>query len=166
MLFQSGMKSSLTLYLPIYLTGQGQSLWYSSISLSLLQFFGVVGTFLFGNLSDKFGRKNTLIFSSIGSTLSMSLFVYFGNMYILAILGIFLFASGPILMATVQDTNSHVPTFMNSLYMSINFGVSSVVVFCVGVLGDKYGLNTTYIICNILAIGCIPTAFFLTRYIR
>ncbi|MGL1955757.1 MAG: MFS transporter [Colwellia sp.] len=166
LLFQSGMKSALTLYLPIYLTSQGESLWYAGFSLSLLQFFGVIGTFLAGNFSDKIGRSKMLIISSIGSTISMSIFVYTGNIYMLAFLGLFLFASGPVIMATVQDTNSHMPTFMNSIYMTINFGISSIIVFSVGMLGDTFGLESTYLICNILALGCIPTAYLLTKYVK
>lgn len=166
LLFQSGMKSALTLYLPVYLTSQGESLWYAGISLSTLQLFGVLGTFLAGHLSDKVGRKKILIISSIGSAISMALFIHFANIYILAVLGLFLFAAGPVLMASVQDTNTHMPTFINSIYMSVNFGVSSVVVFAVGMLGDKFGLPVTYIICNLLAIGCIPAACLLTKYIK
>lgn len=164
LLLQSGMKSALTLYLPIYLTSRGESLWYAGISLAVLQFFGVIGTFIAGNLSDKIGRKNTLVISSIGSTIMMGLFIHFGSIYMLAILGLFLFASGPVLMASVQEIKSHMPTFINSIYMSINFGVSSFIVLSVGVLGDNFGLQTTYIICNILAVACIPMAFLLTKY--
>ena len=166
LLFQSGMKSALTLYLPIYLTSHGESLWHAGISLSLLQFFGVIGTFWAGNFSDKIGRSKTLIISSLGSAISMSFFIYTGSLYVLALLGLFLFASGPVIMATVQDTNSHMPTFMNSIYMTINFGISSVIVFGVGLSGDTLGLESTYLICNILAIGCIPAAYLLTKYVK
>ena len=166
LLFQSGIKSALTLYLPVYLIEQGESLWYAGISLSILQFSGVIGAFAAGNISDKIGRKSTLIITSIGTALSVALFIYFNNIFILGIVGLFLLSTGPILMATVQDTNTNMPTFMNSMYMSVNFGVSSIIVFGVGLLGDKVGLDTTYIIFNIAAIGCIPMAFLLTRYVR
>lgn len=96
----------------------------------------------------------------------MGLFIYTGQIYMLAFLGLFLFASGPVIMATVQDTNSHMPTFMNSIYMSINFGVSSIIVLMVGMLGDNLGLENTYIICNVLAIGCIPSAYLLNKYLK
>ena len=56
--FQAAMKSALTLYLPVYLTSQGASLWFAGISLSVLQFFGVVGTFCAGSISDKIGHRN------------------------------------------------------------------------------------------------------------
>lgn len=164
--FQAGMKSAITLYLPVYLTNQGESLWYAGISLSILQFFGVLGAFSAGSLSDRFGRKNVLVITSIGSALCMGLFIQFGSIYILPFLGLFLLSSGPVLMATVQDTQTHMPTFMNSMYMSISFSVTSLVVFAVGMLGDGVGLETTFIICNILAFGSIPFAFLLTKFIK
>jgi len=166
LLFQSGIKSALTLYLPVYLINQGQSLWYAGISLSVLQLSGVVGALVSGNISDRIGRKSALVIASIGTAVSVALFIYFNSIVLLAIVGLFLLSTGPILMATVQDTDTHMPTFMNSMYMSINFGISSIIVFGVGLLGDYIGLSTTYLICNIVAIGCIPIAFLLTKYIK
>jgi len=163
LLFQSGMKSALTLYLPIYLVGEGQSLWYAGISLALLQLFGVIGTFASGSMSDKIGRRETLLIATTGSALFMGIFIYTGSIISLALLGLFLFATSPVLMASVQDTNSNMPTFMNSIYMSINFGISSIVVFAVGFLGDTQGLATTYLVFNIVAIGSVPMAFLLGR---
>ncbi|WP_020676701.1 MFS transporter [Geopsychrobacter electrodiphilus] len=163
--FQSAMKSALTLYLPVYLTHQGASLWFAGISLSVLQFFGVIGTFCAGNISDKIGRQNTLVISSIGSVIAMAMFILTQNIILLAILGFFLFASGPVLMACIQDTNSNMPTFMNSMYMFINFGVSSLLVFTLGFLGDWIGLERTYELSVMFAIGTIPLAFLLTRCI-
>ncbi len=161
---QAAMKSALTLYLPVYLTGQGESLWYAGISLSVLQFFGVVGTFCAGSLSDKIGRQNTLVISSIGAVITMGLFVYTQNIMLLSLLGLFMFASGPVLMASIQDTDSNMPTFMNSMYMFINFGVGSVVVFVLGFSGDLIGLEQTYKWCVVLALGTIPMALLLNRF--
>ena len=166
LLFQSAMKSALTLYLPVYLINQGETLWYAGISISILQLFGVIGTLASGNISDKIGRKTTLIIASVGAVISMALFIWFNTVFILPLVGLFLFATGPVLMATVQSTSSNMPTFMNSMYMSINFGVSASIVFCVGLLGDYFGLGITYIICNIMAIGTIPMSFMLTKYAR
>jgi FSR family fosmidomycin resistance protein-like MFS transporter len=165
-LFQAGLKSALTLYLPVYLVNQGESLWFAGISLSILQFSGVIGALGAGHISDKIGRQSTLALSSIGSVVSAALFIHFNSIFILPFVGLFILSTGPVLMATIQDTNSHMPTFMNSMYMSVNFGVGSIIVFGVGLLGDNVGLNLTYIICNVLAIGCIPMAFLLNRYIR
>ncbi len=163
MLFQAGLKSALTLYLPVYLTQQGESLLYAGISLAILQGFGVAGALMLGSISDKFGRKNTLLLSSSALVLFMGLFLYFKSIFLIPFIGFFLLSSGPVLMALVQDTNSNMPTFMNSMYMSINFGASSLIVFCVGVFGDNFGLESTYMIFTLVAIGCMPAIYFMDK---
>jgi len=50
------------------------------------------------------------------------------------------------------------------MYMFINFGVSSILVFALGFVGDWIGLERTYQICVIVALGTIPMAFLLTRF--
>ena len=159
-LFNTALRSTLTLYLPVYLVNNGATIWYGGIALSILQFAGVVGVYYSGKISDKLGRDKTLIFSSIGSVLFMGVFLYTQNILVLGVLGLFVFAPAPVLMALVQDTNSSMPTFMHSIYMGINFGLSSVVVLFIGFLGDSIGLNETFMICNILGIGTILAVWF------
>lgn len=168
-LFQAWMKSALVLYLPVYLKGEGFGLWYAGISLALLELFGVLGVLFAGHYSDTIGRTKMLVISSIGAALGMCTLLFANEVFILpslAFAGFFLFSTGPVLMATVQDTNTHMPTFMNSLYMSVNFGVSSFIVFGVGVLGDWLGLATTYAICAALAFVCIPIALLIPKVMR
>ncbi len=165
MFFQSAMKMSVTLYLVVYLTEHGFSLWYASAALSVLQFFGVIGTFLSGTLSDKFGRQRTLVFMSSGAALTMSAFLFADTVYtvfpLLALLGIFMFANGPIMLSVIHELDTKMPTFINSVYMSINFSISSVVVLLMGFFGDKIGLDKTYMIAAIMAFFAIGFAFFL-----
>ena len=116
LLFQSVMKSALTLYLPLYLTERGAGLWLAGASLSILQFFGVAGTFASGTLSDRFGRTRTLLTASVGSIGAMGLFLSTHHVAFLALTGLFLFSTGPVLLTMVQETNSPMPTFMNSMY--------------------------------------------------
>jgi FSR family fosmidomycin resistance protein-like MFS transporter len=161
-LFNAGMKTALTLYLPVYLTGRGESLWFAGSSLALLQGFGVVGVFLSGRISDLIGRRWTLGVSSAGTVVFMVLFSLTGNIVFLCFLGFFLFASGPVLMAAVQDTDTAMPTFMNGLYMTINFGVGSLVALAVGFLGDSVGLDRTYLYTALFGIGLVPASLLLT----
>ncbi len=166
MMFQSAMKSVLVLYLPVYLTQNGSSLWYAGISLSVLQFFAVLGTLFSGSYSDKIGRYNMLLLSSVISAVFMVLFVLYHDILLfplLAVIGFFLFATGPVLLASVQDLNSGMPTFANSIYMTVNFGVSSIVVYIVGKLGDVIGLNETYQISAALSFVCIAFVFALKK---
>ena len=165
MFFQSAMKMATTLYLAVYLIQHGFSLWYASIALSVLQFFGVVGTFLSGNISDKIGRQKTLVIMSIGSALTMTAFLLTDNIYIvfplLSLLGVFMFANGPIMLSVIHELETKMPTFINSVYMTINFSISSIVVLAMGMFGDRLGLDTTYMIAAILAYIAIPFALLL-----
>ena len=170
MFFQSAMKMATTLYLAVYLTQHGFSLWYASIALSVLQFFGVIGTFLSGNISDKIGRQKTLVIMSSGSAITMTLFLLSDNIYIifplLSLLGIFMFANGPIMLSVIHEVETKMPTFINSVYMTINFSISSIVVLAMGMFGDKLGLDTTYIIASILAYIAIPFALSLNYVLK
>jgi len=170
MFFQSAMKMAVTLYLVVYLTGHGFSLWYASAALSVLQFFGVIGTFLSGNLSDKFGRQRTLVIMSSGAALTMSAFLFAQTIYtvfpLLALLGIFMFANGPIMLSVIHELDTKMPTFINSVYMSINFSISSIVVLLMGIFGDAIGLDKTYEIATLMAFIAIGFAFSLNRTVR
>jgi FSR family fosmidomycin resistance protein-like MFS transporter len=164
LIFRAGMKSALTLYLPTYLTTKGDSIWFASISLSVLQLSGAAGTFGAGFVSDKINHRNTLMISAIASPAIMWAFAHSHGVFsilLLILMGIVLFASGPIMLAIVQETNTQRPAFVNSIYMTINFGVTSVMVILVGVFGDIYGLEFTYKISAGFAVLSIPFIFFL-----
>ena len=158
-IFRAAMKLALTLYLPTFLTQQGNTLWLAGISLAVLQFSGAIGTFFAGPISDKFGRKNILLITSIINPILMWIFISANGSFmipLLIIMGFFLFASGPVLLALVQDTDSDHPSFVNGIFMTISFGVSSLMVLLIGFLGDSFGLIITYKICAIISIASIP----------
>ncbi len=79
----------------------------------------------------------------------------------LLLLGFFMFAPGPVLMALVQDVSKELPVFMNSLYMTISFGTSAISVVFAGLMGDWLGLEQTYLISAIIAIGAVPCVLLL-----
>jgi len=165
-IFRAAMKLSLTLFLPTFLVKQGNTLWLAGISLALLQFSGAIGTFFAGPLSDKFGRKNILLITSIINPILMWIFISSDGRFmipILIIMGFFLFASGPIILALVQDTDSDHPSFVNGIYMTLSFGVSSIMVLLIGFLGDRFGLILTYQICAVLSILSIPFILMLKK---
>ena len=165
-LFRSAMKSALTLYLPIYLTSKGESLWWAGISLSVFQFAGAVGTLGAGVISDTIGRKNTLLISAILSPLLMWGFIYANAFWlwpILILTGLLLFAQGPVLLAIFQETNTKRPAFVNSIYMTINFFINALMILLVGVSGDYLGLDLTYQISAFLAIFSIIFIYFLPK---
>ena len=59
----------------------------------------------------------------------------------------------------MHDFNIKIQTFINSVYMSINFSISSIVVLLMGAFGDVIGLDTTYEIATVMAFIAIVFAF-------
>ncbi len=162
--FRAAMKSALTIYLPTYLTSKGSSLWLAGISLSVLQLSGAGGTFLAGIVSDRLGRKNTLLAISAVNPFLMWLFLVLDRKFAIPVLiaaGFFLFASGPVLLALVNDIDSRRMSFINGIYMTLNFTLSSLMVLVVGFVADRIGLDLTFKISAIVALGSIPFAIFL-----
>jgi len=165
-LFRASMKSALTLYLPTYLTLKGETLWLAGISLSVFQFAGAAGTFLAGYISDKIGRRTTLLITAVVSPFLMWLFIYSNSILVFPVLivtGIIVFAQGPVLLALFQDTNTKQPAFVNSIYMTINFAVNSLMVLFVGALSDFIGMDLTFKISAILALVAIPFIYFMPK---
>jgi len=157
--FLQAMKIAVTLYLPAYLMSRGKTLLNASFLLSVLQFSGAAGTLFAGSISDKIGRKATLLISALVCPVIMWLFMTAPEALfipLLAGLGFFLFASGPVLLALVQDSGRHYPSFANSLYMTISFCVKAFIVFFMGHFIETVGFVITYKAAAILAIGVIP----------
>lgn len=163
--FRSAMKAALTTFLPTYLTlGQDESLWIGGVSLSILELAGAAGTLVGGSISDKIGRKTTLIISAIVTPVLLFVFVYqsgFAMFLILILTGFFMFATSPVLLAIVQEISAERPAFVNGIYMTINFVIGAVTIYFVGFLSDIYGLDLTYKISAIVALGAIPFVFML-----
>jgi len=126
--------------------------------------------FLSGNISDKIGRQKTLVLISIGAAFTMSAFIFSSSLYttfpLLALLGIFMFANGSIMLSVIHELDTNMPTFINSVYMSSNFSISSIVVLIMGAFGDAIGLDLTYKISAFLAFVAIPFAMYLDKSIK
>ena len=140
------LKSSLTLYLPTYLSEKGEPLWYSNSCLSLLEAAGIAGTFLGGRLSDTLGRRTVLVSSAMMGPAAALAFLGTSGLASLAFLvatGLLLFAPGPVLLAVVQDTQCRRPALLNGLYMSLAFAGSSLAAMLVGLLADHEGLQAS-----------------------
>jgi len=157
--FRAGLKAALTIYLPTYMSMKGASLWIAGGALSILQLAGAGGTFLSGTISDKLGRKNTLLIIAIANPLLLWLFINVKGILVFPVLilnGFFLIASSPVILALINDRDSEHPSLVNGIYMTISFVLSSIMIMAVGTAVDRYGLDLTYKMAAIAAIGTIP----------
>jgi FSR family fosmidomycin resistance protein-like MFS transporter len=110
-------------------------------------------------ISDRIGRKRTLLIITIACPILMWLFIAADGKYtipVLIVTGFFLFAAGPVLLALVHDIDSRRISFINGIYMTLNFTLSSFMVLLVGFAADRIGLDLTYRIAAFVAAGSIP----------
>lgn len=145
--FRAAIKTSLTLYLPVYITENGGEFWFSGVSLSVLQLAGALGTFYAGPISDKIGRKSSLLIITIVSPLLMyiSSFIHgFWTLPLLILMGVFLIATTPIFLAIVHELETERLAFVNGVFMTISFTMSSLMVLLVGIASDFFGIIFTY----------------------
>ena len=165
--FISIIKSALTYYLPTYLNLKGDSLWFGGIALSIYQLAGAGGTFLSGTISDKIGRKKTLLVASFSSPLLMLLFTFAHggilSFVLLILLGLFIFASSPVLLAVITNLDVERPAFINGVYMTISFIVGAITIMIVGILADNFGLESTYRILSFIGFGAFPFVLVLSK---
>jgi MFS transporter, FSR family, fosmidomycin resistance protein len=167
MAFFSMLKSAVTAFLPTLLTSQGKTVWYGGIALATLELAGAAGTLISGTLSDRIGRKKMLLISTSASPLIFWLFLHAPDnlkLPFIALLGLFLFAGGPVLLAIIQDFKSDRPAFLNSIYMTISFLFGALAMMLVGFIGDALGLFKAYQIIALFSLPAIPFAFALTIY--
>lgn len=157
--FRGAMKSSLTLYLPTFLDFHGESIWFSGIALSVVQLAGAAGTFMAGPISDKIGRRNTLLISLIVAPLLMFLFLHIKGVFIFPVLiltGIFLFFPGPVMLAAVHDFDTKHGAFVNGIYFGLNFLLNSITILLVGFFSDLFGMDIVYKFSVFWALLAIP----------
>ena len=165
--FRAFMRQGLSLFLPTYFTQiKGESFEFSGIIFAVFQFSGVFGVYFAGKLSDKLGRKTILLILSILSPVMMWFFLYSNGYFVipfLILLGFFLIAQGPVLLAIINDINSDRPAFINSIYMTTNFVINAVVVIFVGILSDVFSLEIMFKFSAIFALGAIPFVFMIPK---
>jgi FSR family fosmidomycin resistance protein-like MFS transporter len=168
-LFQAGMKSSLTYYLPTFLTAMGHSLKFSDLALTVIQLAGAVGALFAGTISDKLGRMRTLIIISVATPLLTLLFLSLEGIWIFPVLlplGFFLFAPTSVMLATIQELNTDKKAFVNSIYMTMNFFVSVMIYPLVGTLIDHFGFLPTFRAITFAGFGAAPIVLLTWKRLR
>ncbi len=151
--------TSITTFLPTFLNMEGATLTMAGISLSILEAGGVLGALSSGTVSDRVGRKPTVLVAIILSSLLMFLFLQVEGWVVfpvLFLLGFISLSPTAVLLALVQD---HLPDHRataNGLYMSMSFLLRSLVLVLLGIAGDLWGLRETFYGTALVTLLAIP----------
>jgi FSR family fosmidomycin resistance protein-like MFS transporter len=154
---RSMMVMATTIFLPLYLTEEGASLWLAGAALSIVEAAGIAGAFTGGWISDHIGRRIVLIFGQIASPISLLIFLSVDgwvSVAILPVIGFSLLAVPPVLMALVQEQFPESRALANGVFLSMNFAIRSIAAIAYGVVGDALGLSTSmYIAAAAMFVG-------------
>jgi len=160
------MHASLTAFLPLYIMQETADVWLAGISLSLFEAAGVVGILTIGTLSDRFGRRNMLLFSLVIAPISLLVFINSPSWLqfpALIITGLTLLSTTPVMLAMIQEATKGGSSSANGLFMMISFLARSAVVVVVGFMADHIGLERTYSLSAVLGLLGIPAILMLPR---
>ncbi|GAB4373824.1 MAG: hypothetical protein Kow0042_17990 [Calditrichia bacterium] len=158
---------AISVYLPIYLSEKGSSLFMAGASLTIVEAAGVIGALTGGWLSDKAGRKTMLTFSFLATPILLLIFLQAESwlqIILLILLGLSALSITPVIMALVQESFPENRALANGIYMTLSFVLRSGAVVVVGAMGDKLGLTTAFQVSAYLLLPGLIFIYFLPSF--
>lgn len=148
--FRSMTQNSLLAFLPLYLANQlGYNAALVGTCMLMLQAAGFIASPVAGTLSDRMGRRNIIMSSMVMTGVVLAAMAFSGGsqvfVFLIAVLGFFLFAIRPVLQAwTLDATPKNLGGSAIGMLFAIQAAGSAVGPIVCGVLADKYGLMSTF----------------------
>lgn len=123
---------------------------------------GAIGTFFGGPLADRFGKRNIILLSLIG-TLPLSILLPFASpafaFILLALTGFVLMSSFSVTVVYAQELVPGKIGLMSGLTVGLAFGMGAIGSVVLGYLADQIGITLTIILTGFLPILGVLTLF-------
>ncbi|GBF73609.1 MFS transporter [Paenibacillus sp. 598K] len=136
-----------------YMETYGRTLKEAQLALFALQFAGMAGTFLGGPLADRFGRKNIIWFSILGTAPFALLLPYVGPtmaIVLSAVIGLILMSGFSVIIVYAQEMlPGHVGTIAG-LFFGVSFGLAGLGSVAIGSFIDGDGVERVIQLCALL----------------
>ena len=163
---RSLMMTAVTVFLPIFLTDEGTSIWLAGAALSIVEAAGIAGALAGGWVSDHIGRRAVLVFGHIAAPAALLLFLAadgWARIAMLPVIGFTLLAVPPVLMALVQERFPETRALANGVYLSLSFAIRSLAAVSFGAVGDTLGLSPAMLVAAFAAFAGLPLIWMLFR---
>jgi FSR family fosmidomycin resistance protein-like MFS transporter len=163
-LLRSLGRSPFSIFLVALLIDKGRSEWYAGTSLSAMFTAGILGGFVGGILSDRFGRRVIMAGSIVLLVPVYYLYLWLenGSVWVIGLVmlaGLISMASGPVELALAQEITPEARGPMAGLVLAFQFVTMSLIALGFGILADRIGLVNAYWIVpglSLLAVAVVP----------
>ena len=164
------VSAALSTYLPLLLSGEGESFQMATISFSVYQAAGMLGALMGGTLSDRLGRRKMLLCAMLPASLFMFVFLAvlagpaslrWALFATLMVIGFAQLSVTPVVMALVQESFPSNRALANGFYMALSFLARSAFTLVLGWVGDRYGLRMSFVISGVVPLMGLPVLMFL-----
>jgi FSR family fosmidomycin resistance protein-like MFS transporter len=160
------LAASLATYLPVFMTQEGSSLWMAGLSLTVFEAAGVVGALLGGSMSDRLGRRRVLFVSMLVASGTIFVFLAASGLVqflLLIVLGFSVLSTTPVFLAMVQEAFPDNRALATGSFMALSFIIRSAVVVVLGVLADRNGMRSAFVVSGLVSFAGLPFLFLLPR---
>lgn len=144
-LFRSISVTSFVTFYPTFLTGRGSALVFAGMALALYELAGAGGALAGGTLSDRFGRRNTLMVTQLvsGPLLFVTLTLPDGptQLVVLAIAGAVALSASPVQLTLAQELLPGGKGTATGILFFLGFEGTLVSTLVVGAIADVIGLG-------------------------
>ena len=168
MTFRAAVMGGFTTFLPIFLVdNRAVSLLMGGFGLSALSLFGALGGLLGGHLSDRYSGSWVIAISLLVSGGAIFAFVKTDGILSLLFLiaaGMSLFASQPVATVLAQGLAPDRMAMASGVMMGMVWGIGSLFVTPIGILGDAFGLDSSMYALAGLAVGTGLASFLLPEF--
>lgn len=151
---RSWYHAAITNFYPFYLIKEHDlSISQTQIHIFIFLAAGALGTFLGGPLSDRFGRKNVIAFSMLGSAPLAIILPYVNEFWALPIMlinGFIILSSFSVVVVYAQELMPGKIGTASGLMVGLAFGLGALGSVALGAIADWIGLKPVMIACGFL----------------
>jgi len=126
---------------------------HAQYMLFLFLFSVAVGTLIGGPIGDRIGRKRVIWFSILGVapfTLILPYANFFWTGVLTVIIGLILSSAFPAILVFAQELIPGKFGMISGLFYGFSFGMGGLGAAVLGILADRWGIDTVYTICSFL----------------
>jgi MFS transporter, FSR family, fosmidomycin resistance protein len=168
MMLRNFVVAGLAVFMVVYLVDvRNYSLAAATTMLAVYELAGVAGALAGGTLSDRIGRRRTIAGAIILTAILTYAFLNIENrllMYIVLIpLGITSLSVTPVFQALVQDHLPNNRATASGMFILYAFVIQALNTLVIGMMGDRWGLQTTFLITAVVSLAAIPFVFTLPK---